>query len=331
MSRAEAPLLSVLVPTHNYGRFISLALDSVLSQQVDGVEIVVVDDGSTDDTPEVLRPYAEAGSVRYVRQANSGPSVARNTAIQNSRAPLMMFLDADDLLLPGCIASTVAFMTKHPDAGLLFTNYDIFENEDVVHPSGVDTRKVFRVIPHEEVEPGEWLFTESIAPYIIRHGSFMHTSGLTVRRSVVDEAGLFRPGYFYGEDDEFFARVAHRCRAGYIDRVLARKRKHPASIIHDPTKRSRNTLHLLELTEIQLREYTEDDKLQEFLHQKVRKLATSHGWHLIDEGQRASAWCLLRHYIGRYPLHWPLYRLAARAALRSIVRWPNSSTQRSTS
>ena len=319
MAPAREPVISVLVPTHNYARFISQAIESVLSQQVEDVEIIVVDDGSTDGTVDVLRPYVDSGAVHYHWQANRGPSCARNAAMNAARAPLLMFLDADDLLLPGCLAATIEFMRVHPEIGLLFPNYDIFEESATVHASGVDTRKSFRVIPHEEVGRYEWLFTESIAPHIIRHGSFMHTSGLTVRREIVDQAGQFRPGFSYGEDDEFFARIAHRCRSGYIDRVLARKRKHAASIIHDPTKRSRNLLHLLQLSEIQLEEYSDDVELQRFLHRKIRTLATSTGWHLTDERQFAATWSLLWRYIRRYPFYLPLYRLAARATVRSLV------------
>ncbi len=313
MSAPSSPHLSVLVPTYNYGSFLHQALESVLDQRVPGVEIVVADDGSTDDTPERVRDLVSTGRIRYFRQENAGVSAARNLAMARARGRYLLFLDADDALLPGCLQATLDFLGRYPEVGFFFPNYDIFDEEGVIAPSGVDTWESFRELPHREPRPREWIFEGSLAPAIVRHGSFMHTSGLTVRREVAEAAGPFRVGYSYGEDDEFFARVARRCTAGYLDRVLARKRNHPGSLIHDPSRRAQNMRHLLELSEIQRREYGDDPELSRFLNQRIRRVAADCIWESIQAGQTGVARSLVRRYLARYPLEPRFYRLALKA------------------
>jgi len=110
---AAPPLVSVIIPCYNYGRFLAQALDSVCTQDYPAVEIVVVDDGSTDDTAAVAARYPE---VVYVPQPNQGLSAARNAGIRASRGDYLVFLDADDWLLPGALAANAAHLRPRPDA-----------------------------------------------------------------------------------------------------------------------------------------------------------------------------------------------------------------------
>src|SRR5947209_13220762 len=98
--------VSVIIPTYNHGRFIADAIESVLAQTYPVSEIIVVDDGSTDETQEVVEKFGE--KVRYIEQANAGVSAARNTGIENSDGDLVAFLDADDTWLPEKIEKQVA-------------------------------------------------------------------------------------------------------------------------------------------------------------------------------------------------------------------------------
>lgn len=320
MTPRPTPVLSVLVPSHDYGAFIEEALRSVLDQSVDGVEVIVVDDGSTDDTPQRMRVWAEHPSVEYVRQENAGVSVARNQAMARARGRFLMFLDADDVLIDGCLRVTIEFLDQHPEVGFFFTNYDIFDERGTVTESGVDIWKVFRRLPHRVVAPDAWCFTESLAPAIIRHGGFMHTSGLTLRREVAEQAGPFRAGYSYGEDDEFYARAAYRCNAGYVDRVLSRKRNHARSLIHAPGSGVRKSQHLLELSEIQREEYAQDAEIQAILHEKIHSCVASYVWGLLESSRSAEARACLRRYLPRYPRSWTLRKLYLRAMGQKLLR-----------
>ena len=101
--------ISVIIPTYNYGRFIKEAVESVLKQTFPVAEIIVVDDGSTDNTEEIVKALGE--KVRYIKQENNGVGAARNNGVKNSYGDLIAFLDADDLWLPKKIGKTNRFVT----------------------------------------------------------------------------------------------------------------------------------------------------------------------------------------------------------------------------
>jgi cellulose synthase/poly-beta-1,6-N-acetylglucosamine synthase-like glycosyltransferase len=113
---AAQPLVSVIIPCYNYGHFLAEAIESVAQQRYPAKEIVVVDDGSTDNTREVAARYPE---VRYIHQNNQGLSAARNTGIRQSRGTYLVFLDADDWLLPEALALNVAQLQQQPQAAFV--------------------------------------------------------------------------------------------------------------------------------------------------------------------------------------------------------------------
>lgn len=124
------PLVSVIVPAYNYGRFISQALDSVLAQTFTDWECLIVDDGSTDDTCRVVHPYvAGTDRFRYLHQQNAGPAAARNTGINNSRGKYIQFLDADDLIQPDKLNRQVDFLQRNPHVDIVYSEMRYFRDE----------------------------------------------------------------------------------------------------------------------------------------------------------------------------------------------------------
>src|SRR5262245_44059625 len=119
------PLVSVVIPTYNSCRFLIETVESALAQSYPHVEVVVVDDGSTDDTAAVLAPYQSR--LRYVYQQNQGPSAARNRGIAEARGELLAFLDADDIWLPDKVARQVDALGRAPRAGLVHTDVLVHE------------------------------------------------------------------------------------------------------------------------------------------------------------------------------------------------------------
>ena len=115
----NAPLISVVIPSYNYGRFVTQAVDSALAQTYHNIEVIVVDDGSTDDTRVRLQPYE--GRIRYVYQENQGLSAARNTGIRHAAGQWVAFLDSDDLWHPQKLAIQMRAVAHKPDVSLIAT------------------------------------------------------------------------------------------------------------------------------------------------------------------------------------------------------------------
>jgi glycosyltransferase involved in cell wall biosynthesis len=118
---ADQPLVTALINTYNYGRYLPLAINSVLNQTYEHIEIVVVDDGSTDHTPDVLAQYAKR--VRAIRTENGGQGHAFNVGIAAARGDLLMLLDADDMWVPNKVARMVEFAESRPNADMLYHRY----------------------------------------------------------------------------------------------------------------------------------------------------------------------------------------------------------------
>ncbi|MDO6391763.1 glycosyltransferase [Pontibacter sp. BT731] len=126
----HTPLISVIIPCYNHSHYLPEAVESVLGQQHPAVEVIVVDDGSTDRTQEVAARYPQ---VRYVYQANQGLSAARNTGIRHSSGEYLVFLDADDWLYPGALGTNLRHLQQYPQAAFVSGAYDaIHVKENVV-------------------------------------------------------------------------------------------------------------------------------------------------------------------------------------------------------
>ncbi len=113
------PTVSVIIPTYKHRDFVRATLDSVFAQTFTDYEVIVINDGSPDDTAEVLRPLAEAGRIRYMEQTNTGQSIARNRGIAEAKGEFIALLDDDDLWPPDKLEWQVQAMTLHPETGVI--------------------------------------------------------------------------------------------------------------------------------------------------------------------------------------------------------------------
>jgi glycosyltransferase involved in cell wall biosynthesis len=176
----DKPLVSALLNTYNYARYLPMAINSVLNQTYENIEIVVVDDGSTDETPQVLTQYADR--VRAIRVENGGQANAFNVGIPACRGELVMLLDADDQWLPTKVERMVAFARRHPKAGML---YHRFVN--------IDVHGFVRDWP----QPGSLLNGDCRAHYLRTAGSYWGTITSTMVMRP-DMAGRILPIPSYG-------------------------------------------------------------------------------------------------------------------------------------
>jgi glycosyltransferase involved in cell wall biosynthesis len=207
-----APTVSAVVTTYNYGRFLPDALDSVLGQSHRELEIVVIDDGSTDDTAAVVRRYADRG-VRYVRRPHGGAGRARNAGLEVTSAPLVAFLDADDAWLPDRVEAGLAHLARHPELALVAAH--AYACDEQLRPTAV--------VPAATREKGHML------EQLLVDNVVLNPSSVLVRRPAIEAAGGFSEIPF-GEDWDTWIEIAKRFPIGFIDRPLAFVRRHSGSV-----------------------------------------------------------------------------------------------------
>ncbi len=224
--------VSLVIATFNHARFLGEALDSALAQTLRGVEIVVVDDGSTDDTPAVLARYA--GRLRVVRQPNHGLAAARNTGLAAARSTYVSFLDADDVLAPTKLAEQVAALERAPTAGWTYCDVRIETT-----PTGAEALASERFGYGARMLEG-WLFPELI------RGNFIPAIAPLIRRTVLDAAGQFDERLTALEDWDLWLRLSLISEARYSPAVLARYRVHPGGMSEDRARMDRNRFRVLD-------------------------------------------------------------------------------------
>jgi hypothetical protein len=203
------PLVSVIIPTHNSGRFITHAIESVLAQSYDNYEVIVVDDGSTDGTRNRVNAYG--GRVRYVEYARRGIGAARNHGARLARGEWLAFLDAEDFWYPQKLESQLALADAHPSLDFITGNYhNIEENGRLVNQAFDDNP----VVGYESSESGRWavVFDAQNAERYVQH-PFGALSTTLVRPDLFWFVGGFNERVHAAEDIHLMVRLAAMCRS----------------------------------------------------------------------------------------------------------------------
>jgi glycosyltransferase involved in cell wall biosynthesis len=229
-SAGTRPSVTAVIPCFNAARHVGEAIDSVLRQTGANVEIVVVNDGSTDDFDTAVAPFRSR--ITIVSQANAGQGTARNRGIAEARTPYVAFLDADDRWRPDKTARQVAFLETHPECGLVHTARAIIG----VNGEGVPESP----LAPEPVRParGQCL-VELIA------GNSIIVSSVMVRRSLLDEVP-FATDVSGVEDWDLWVRLAARTRFEYLDEPLTEYRVHDTNFSWDRRVMASATVRLMD-------------------------------------------------------------------------------------
>ena len=198
------PLVTVIIPTYNRGWILKEAIDSVLSQDFDDFELIVVDDGSTDNTDSILDEYAR--DIIILRQDNRGVSAARNAGIDFASGPLIAFLDSDDVWLPEKLASQVDFFNSNPDVLICQTQELWIRNGKRVNPKK----------RHEKFSG--MIFKHSLPLCIVSPSAVM------LKKKLLDQTGVFDERLPACEDYDLWLRISCRYPIFLIDTPLIIKR-----------------------------------------------------------------------------------------------------------
>lgn len=198
-------MFSVIIPAYNAAPFIQNSIGSVLAQTVSDFEILVVDDGSKDDTGRVVAGIGDL-RIRYIYQENAGVSAARNKGILNAKGEYVCFLDADDLWKPYHLEVLSRMIDKFPTCGVFLTGHEI-----LLH-SGKTIRKACSGVAQD-------LQSDNVFRHIWDHGYFIHTNSVACKTSVFDSVGLFEVGVKNGEDDDMWYRLFAYYSAGISNEI----------------------------------------------------------------------------------------------------------------
>jgi glycosyltransferase involved in cell wall biosynthesis len=207
------PAASVIIATYNYGRYLPGALASALGQTFRDLEVLVVDDGSTDDTQDVVLRHLGDVRLRYYRTDHVGQPAAKNAGIRLARAPLVAFLDADDLWLPAKLERQVALFRRDPGLGVAYTRRVVIDEHG-------------REVAYEQPAPHRGMVLDAL----FRSNGFVCFSSAVVRRAVLDDVGLFDEGLPLAIDYDLWLRVGLRYRFDYVDEPLVKYRTGHANL-----------------------------------------------------------------------------------------------------
>jgi glycosyltransferase involved in cell wall biosynthesis len=203
------PRVSVVIPTYNRAHLIGESIQSVLTQTFRDFELIVVDDGSSDDTETVVRRFGDP-RIRYTYQENKGISGAQNTGIRTAKGGYIAFLGSDDLWLPALLQLEVEILGSNPDVGLAYAKAQAIDTDGNLKSQISGTSQKY---------PGDTLKSAL-------YGNFVCTIAALMRRECFDRVGLFDETLKARVDYDMWIRMAKHYRFAYLDRVLAHFRIH---------------------------------------------------------------------------------------------------------
>ncbi|MFH1413960.1 MAG: glycosyltransferase [Candidatus Omnitrophota bacterium] len=222
--------VSVIIPTYNSGRYIEEAVASVLNQTYTNYELLIVDDGSTDNTVELLKKYK--GRFRYYYQRNQGIVAARNLALENSTGEFVAFLDADDLWLPEKLGVQMRVMREQPNLAFVYSCvYTIDESGKTIR---------YWDNKDEKIMDFNRLYDKN----------FICCSSVLLRRSCLERSGRFDPRVKMSQDWDLWLRLAKNFNFKFINQFLAKYRIHPSNISTRYEDRIRAIFFILSKPEI---------------------------------------------------------------------------------
>jgi glycosyltransferase involved in cell wall biosynthesis len=270
-AESRVPVVSVIIPTHNRSFMLREALESVLAQSLADLEIVVVDDGSVDNTRQVVESFADPRVV-YVYQENAGRSTARNRGIQVSCGKYVAFLDDDDLFLSGKLELQAGLLDECPDAGMAVGGWICI---------GPDRQPLQETRPwlwHSHMDTATWLSACPAMP-----GSVM------ARREWLDRVGGFDPAMVHAEDYDLFLRLSYAgCRMAWTQALVCAYRIHPGNTVRDAHSHRRGMLAALDKFFAQpgLPAAWEGDRRRAYASAYLRGAAREYGAGAVEDACR---------------------------------------------
>lgn len=296
--------LSAVIAAHDAGPYLAAAIDSALRELPADAELIVVDDGSTDDTPQIIERYRDR--IRLFSNPSAlGPGAARNCGAEAATGELLAFHDADDLVLPGRFSAMIAVLDAEPEVDLVFGNGIKCDPDGRPLGPVIPARYTRRLLRH--AGPAEMLI-----------GGFVYPQALCIRRARFAELGGFV--HERVEDWEFALRASLHLRLKFIDRAVFAYRRHDGSMTMQQNAYAHAMLAMLERFVADHPELTRHVAPRKIQHARARRYARA-AKHRLRAGDRAGAAAALDRAVElaptslRYRWHrWTLPRVAPAVA-----------------
>lgn len=222
-------MISIIVPTYNTFKYLPFSIASALASEYDNYEIIVVDDGSTDNTQELVASYLNEKRIKYIYQDNKGLASARNTGIQNAKGEFLVFLDADDLLQPKKLDVQSHFLYQHPEIDIVYSNSQWFieDNPNDTHPV------TFPIYEGNVIDK-------------LVYGNFIHVNSVMARKAKVLEVGCFDEKLKELEDWDLWLRMTLAgSKFGFTPGILSKVRIRKGSMTSDQQRMNKTMCRVL--------------------------------------------------------------------------------------
>lgn len=299
--------VSIVIPTYNRQQYVCHAIESALSQTLEDFEVIVVDDGSTDNTKDVIAPYID--KIKYIYTENGGPAHARNVGLKKANGEYISFLDSDDIYYPYKTELQASFLDKFPEIGMVYTEFSGFDDNgyfDEYHLKKYHTAYKNGRLTYEDI------FLEKISiknavlkPGNIKSGTIymgnifdayfqqiiVFTNSVMFRRNILDTVGLFNEQYFLFEELDFVLRICKCNKIAFINVPTYKLRYHNKQIsgtsnsdgINVVITKQKNLLEIAEKYGVKDVEYYSKNKDQ--VHKRMAILHRSLAVPLMTAGR----------------------------------------------
>jgi glycosyltransferase involved in cell wall biosynthesis len=290
------PLVSVIVPAYNCGRFVAEAVESALYQDYPAKEVIVVNDGSTDDT--LIRLTRFGSAIRVISQKNAGPPAARNTGLREAQGSYIALLDADDVWLPGKLSAQVNYLENHAEVGTVYTAWQLWkpDTNGGFHRANVAGPATCALV----VDPTRsgWLYNRLL------FACELLTTTVMLRASIVRAIGEFDITMFNGDDYDYWIRASRIAQIHKLQYVGALYRVTGNSVSRKPRERNfeYEVVHRA-VSQWGLVGPNGTITSEEAIRRRLNTLMFQHGYEHFHNGSPRLAWAAFRQLLKEQPMN----------------------------
>lgn len=253
--KKQKPSVSVIIPVYNAEFYIGQTLDSITSQNIQNFEVIVVDDGSTDQTATIVKNRPEAFVHYFYQDRSGGPAKPRNRAIEMSRSDYIAVFDSDDLMLPNKLSTAVSLLNEHQSVGMVFTDFNVIDEENkIIRSNFLKPYVSLHSLSYQETDfCGRKINANDVFQGLI-YNNFVGTSGVVARKKALLKAGGFLEKVRNADDKLMWIKIAEHFDMIYLPEVyhLYRSRKGSITLLGKEEKTAGVAAVLTEISKMTL-------------------------------------------------------------------------------